>query len=560
MVEVRWMGRVATAGLAGAAIAVTAATAVDTARAADLPVRKAVPIEYVRVCSASGAGFFYIPGTDTCLRVSGRARFEAGYIPVQNRTNSAGDLSQYRGLLRMNVDARTQTGYGTLRAFLRVEAASRVGVTMASGTQQRIGNAFPATGQDALGRVQNYVVTDKAFVQFAGLTAGRAASFFDFYAHDYELSGSTAGSDMSSTNLLAYTSKMGEGWSATLAMEDPNLRKNPFYAASAAPTGTIPGQSGLNNIFVTAPSPVILGTNANGTANTAAFVDTVQRSRMPDFVGALRYDAGWGSAQLSAAVKDVNIGGFIANSGISTLTAAPGSATGPVGAGTAAALLAARGIASGSQTDYGWAVQGGLKLNLPWLAPGDGIYLQGAYGEGALVYTGYSFFTGYYSSQLTPVQGGPFVQALADAVINPLTGRIDLSKSFTAAASLLHYWTPEWRSAVFGSYGEVGFRRGTREAFSLVNSLVGSTAPPIGAAFASNPILRDNYQIIAGASLIWSPVKDLDIGIEGIYIGTGLLGGRDADVTRPVTLNGLPVYTENRYDTTQIRIRVQRDF
>ncbi|BDL41365.1 hypothetical protein MSPGM_39550 [Methylorubrum sp. GM97] len=197
------MGRAATTGLAGAAIAVTAVMAVDAARAADLPVRKALPIEFVRVCSASGAGFFYIPGTDTCLRVSGRARFEAGYIPVQNRTNSAGDLPQYRGLMRMNVDARTQTGYGTLRAFLRVEAASRTGVTMASGTQQRIGNAFPATGQDALGRVQNYVVADKAFVQFAGLTAGRASSFFDFYAHDYELIGSTAGSDMPSTNLLA---------------------------------------------------------------------------------------------------------------------------------------------------------------------------------------------------------------------------------------------------------------------------------------------------------------------------------------------------------------------
>ncbi|MFX7242947.1 porin, partial [Acinetobacter baumannii] len=90
----------------------------------DLPVKKAVPVEYVRVCSASGAGFFYIPGTDTCLRVSGRARFEAGYIPVQNRANSSGDLSQYRGLMRMNFDARTQTGYGTLRAFLRLEAAS----------------------------------------------------------------------------------------------------------------------------------------------------------------------------------------------------------------------------------------------------------------------------------------------------------------------------------------------------------------------------------------------------------------------------------------------------
>ena len=50
--------------------------AVAGAQAADLPVRKAAPVEYVRVCSAYGVGFFYIPGTDTCLRVSGRARFE----------------------------------------------------------------------------------------------------------------------------------------------------------------------------------------------------------------------------------------------------------------------------------------------------------------------------------------------------------------------------------------------------------------------------------------------------------------------------------------------------
>ena len=43
--------------------------AVAGAQAADLPSRKAAPVEYVRVCSAYGAGFFYIPGTDTCLRI-----------------------------------------------------------------------------------------------------------------------------------------------------------------------------------------------------------------------------------------------------------------------------------------------------------------------------------------------------------------------------------------------------------------------------------------------------------------------------------------------------------
>ena len=41
--------------------------AVSGAQAADLPV-KAKPVEYVKVCSLYGAGFYYVPGTDICLR------------------------------------------------------------------------------------------------------------------------------------------------------------------------------------------------------------------------------------------------------------------------------------------------------------------------------------------------------------------------------------------------------------------------------------------------------------------------------------------------------------
>ena len=40
------------------------------AQAADLPV-KAKAVEYVRICSLYGAGFFYIPGTDTCIKLGG---------------------------------------------------------------------------------------------------------------------------------------------------------------------------------------------------------------------------------------------------------------------------------------------------------------------------------------------------------------------------------------------------------------------------------------------------------------------------------------------------------
>ena len=47
--------------------------AVTAGQAADLPV-KAKPIEYVRVCSLYGAGFWYVPGTDTCLKIGSYIR------------------------------------------------------------------------------------------------------------------------------------------------------------------------------------------------------------------------------------------------------------------------------------------------------------------------------------------------------------------------------------------------------------------------------------------------------------------------------------------------------
>ena len=66
------MGRIQNVLLAGAASLLTVATA----QAADLPL-KAKPIQYVKVCSLYGAGFYFIPGTDICLKVGGYLRAEA---------------------------------------------------------------------------------------------------------------------------------------------------------------------------------------------------------------------------------------------------------------------------------------------------------------------------------------------------------------------------------------------------------------------------------------------------------------------------------------------------
>ena len=50
-------------------------TAASPALSADLPVAPE-PVDYVRICDAYGARFYYIPGTETCLRVGGRVRTE----------------------------------------------------------------------------------------------------------------------------------------------------------------------------------------------------------------------------------------------------------------------------------------------------------------------------------------------------------------------------------------------------------------------------------------------------------------------------------------------------
>ena len=47
---------------------------VGAAQAADLPMTKAEAVEYVKVCTEFGEGFFYIPGTDTCLKIAGEVR------------------------------------------------------------------------------------------------------------------------------------------------------------------------------------------------------------------------------------------------------------------------------------------------------------------------------------------------------------------------------------------------------------------------------------------------------------------------------------------------------
>src|SRR6476469_6761209 len=117
------------------------------AQAADLPAKKAAPVEYVRVCSTYGAGFFYIPGTETCLRVGGRVR--ADYLwntPIRQPAGlirgRAVDSVGFRARGRIQLDARTATAYGLLRSFVRFEMTRNTGVYGNDATTPNVDQAF----------------------------------------------------------------------------------------------------------------------------------------------------------------------------------------------------------------------------------------------------------------------------------------------------------------------------------------------------------------------------------------------------------------------------------
>ena len=131
--------------------------AVSGAHAADLPV-KAKPAEYVKVCSLYGEGFFYIPGTDTCIKLGGYLRAEidhnAGGTFSPGVSPAGGALQHVWGYDRTSdslvtrtrqlftFDVRTQTDYGVLRSYSRVGSQRSSWTTSSTRFDDRV-DAIP---------------------------------------------------------------------------------------------------------------------------------------------------------------------------------------------------------------------------------------------------------------------------------------------------------------------------------------------------------------------------------------------------------------------------------
>src|ERR1700687_4810664 len=148
--------------------------AVSGAQAADLPI-KAKAVEYVRICSLYGVGFFYIPGTDTCIKLGGYLRADLGAIydgPFWNGEGAIRDryanFYNDRSRLALTIDTRTATEYGVVRTFGQADFQfSSYGSTSSIGLAASV---FPGAwaGQVNNDTVGNgYTAVELVFLQFA---------------------------------------------------------------------------------------------------------------------------------------------------------------------------------------------------------------------------------------------------------------------------------------------------------------------------------------------------------------------------------------------------------
>ena len=445
--------------------------AVGGAQAADLPV-KAKAVEYVKVCSLYGAGFYYIPGTDTCVKIGGAIRIDTTFngnaydTPFwQGGAGGAGawnkDYFLNRSRINLTTDTRTATEYGVVRTYANIQFDF-------SQNRENIAGGFTEV--------------DYAFVQFAGFTFGKAVSQFDpqwALSKPYVSSGFMAGSN-NTTGIpqIAYTASFGNGISGTISLENATPYRN----------------AGLYNAGLALVAPFGASTAAGyGTTANSFQGNSYGGNHIPDVVANLRLDQAWGSLHLGAAMHTITPG-YYAN---------------------------ANGAAGGHPDDsYGFAVNGAVEFkNLPTGA-GDSLKLEATYAKGAAKYA-------MAGGTTDTSGGGRFAKADANSIafgyvldgVYANGGQIQQSEAWSVVGFYEHYWNPAWRTSLFGSYSKISYGEGGNAILAASFAQV----RPAGIVGSNNGFLTGssgNFDFgVAqiGTRTAWTPVKNLTFSAEFTY-------------------------------------------
>jgi len=190
----------------GSAAAIIVAGA---ANAADLTI--AEPVDYVKVCDAFGKGFFYSPGTDTCIKVGGYVKFITTFgdsdYGAFNKAYPDSNWGNFVTEASIQVTASSITEYGNLTGWIDYRA--------------KTGNtAGGETLADYVNASTNSAYVDTAWLQFGPVKAGYFDSLFDF-GQGFTDKGSYSSDTKTDHIELSYTVN---GFGLAISLEDPRDR------------------------------------------------------------------------------------------------------------------------------------------------------------------------------------------------------------------------------------------------------------------------------------------------------------------------------------------------
>jgi hypothetical protein len=484
--------------------------AMSGAQAADLPV-KAKAVEYVRICSLYGAGFYYIPGTDTCIKLGGYLRADttfngSGAYDSPAWAGASGQINRYRNLYvararqDINIDTRTATEYGVVRTFFDATFNWTTGTDQIAGGGSSVGVYY-------------------AFIQFAGFTMGKAVSQYSTPWTGYPGNNSSfligGQDDVTGINQLAYTASFGNGVTGSISLEDAAGYDQSQLLSTSAGNGTA--------------ASWLAGTGTGGVGQSA-YGSFYGGAAVPDIVGALRVDQAWGLFQASGAAHEVRAGYYTP-------------------------LLET----SGHPSDV-WGFAGMLALsikNIP-TGPGDTVNMDVSYANGASRYVigGVSpnAFAMYGNTGLGGVYQSVGFAAASDGIFGP-GGSIQKTTAWGFRGAYTHNWNPTWSTSLFGAYAALSYN-GTGKALYCAG-MAGAIAGQ-GVTYGCNP----DFNIAQiGVVTRWTPVKNLTFSGEVMWTALDQkMGGVTGAAVTPAATKPTAFYEFKDQNTVTFNVRAQRVF
>jgi hypothetical protein len=313
--------------------------------------------------------------------------------------------------------------------------------------------------------------------------------------------------------VIAYTATFGGGLSATLSAEEYSEQALPIVNVSSTGTpvaaaGSILSIAGLSN-------------TGSDVSTQAGYED------IPDIIANLRVDQAWGSAQLEGALHDNRAGYYTGSTA----------------------------LVYGRPSDaWGWAVGGGVQVNLPTLGKGDVLSVAANYCEGASRYCSNPNGGVRGAGNLYAITSGNKVGFgnLDDAYFGTGTG-LQLPDAWNVEAGIAHHWDSKWQTGVYGGYLSYKANSSVVSAWCTSGGGVGVGA---GVVLASN--CRDFSAWQVGSRTLWNPVANLDVSLDVMYHYVN--GAMQGLTVAGATGSGTALATYGSIGVLSGIFRVQRNF